>query len=57
MCLGVEMSSTGEVGGFGMSREEAYLKALLSTGFKAPPIPNGAVLLSVGHHKVSGHVL
>jgi carbamoyl-phosphate synthase (ammonia) len=34
--LGVEMSSTGEVACFGASTEEAFLKALLSTGFKMP---------------------
>ncbi|XP_015768681.1 PREDICTED: CAD protein-like [Acropora digitifera] len=34
--LGVEMSSTGEVACFGENRYEAYLKGLLSTGFKIP---------------------
>ena len=34
--LGVEMASTGEVACFGASKEEAFLKALLSTGFKMP---------------------
>jgi carbamoyl-phosphate synthase (ammonia) len=34
--LGVEMASTGEVACFGESVHEAYLKALLSTGFKIP---------------------
>ena len=34
--LGVEMASTGEVACFGKTREEAFLKALLSTGFKMP---------------------
>lgn len=34
--LGVEMSSTGEVACFGASTEEAFLKSLLSTGFKMP---------------------
>ncbi len=34
--LRVEMSSTGEVACFGEDLEEAYLKALLSTGFKFP---------------------
>ncbi len=34
--LGVEMASTGEVACFGATREEAFLKALLSTGFKMP---------------------
>jgi carbamoyl-phosphate synthase (ammonia) len=34
--LGVEMSSTGEVACFGKTTEEAFLKALISTGFKMP---------------------
>jgi len=34
--LGVEMASTGEVACFGASKEEAFLKALLSTGFAMP---------------------
>jgi len=34
--LGVEMASTGEVACFGASTEEAFLKALLSTGFQMP---------------------
>lgn len=34
--LGVEMASTGEVACFGANMEEAFLKALLSTGFKLP---------------------
>ena len=48
--LGVEMSSTGEVACFGMDRYEAYLKAMLSTGFV---IPKKNILLSVGSYKVS----
>ncbi|UNI21859.1 Carbamoyl-phosphate synthase [Purpureocillium takamizusanense] len=43
--LGVEMASTGEVACFGVDKYEAYLKALLSTGFK---IPKANVLLSIG---------
>ncbi|KAK0425292.1 hypothetical protein QR680_009128 [Steinernema hermaphroditum] len=43
--LGVEMASTGEVGCFGKNRYEAYLKALLSTGFV---VPNKNIFLSVG---------
>jgi len=34
--LGVEMSSTGEVACFGDTPEEAFLKSLLSTGFRMP---------------------
>jgi carbamoyl-phosphate synthase / aspartate carbamoyltransferase len=46
--LGVEMASTGEVACFGVNKYEAYLKALLSTGFK---IPKANILLSIGSYK------
>ncbi|KAK3369115.1 hypothetical protein B0T24DRAFT_722110 [Lasiosphaeria ovina] len=46
--LGVEMASTGEVASFGSDKYEAYLKALLSTGFK---IPRNNILLSIGSYK------
>lgn len=46
--LGVEMASTGEVACFGVDKNEAYLKALMSTGFK---IPKQNILLSIGSHK------
>ncbi|XP_061712255.1 CAD protein [Cydia pomonella] len=46
--LGVEMASTGEVACFGENRYEAYLKSLMSTGFR---IPKKAILLSVGTFK------
>ncbi|VVC95990.1 unnamed protein product [Leptidea sinapis] len=46
--LGVEMASTGEVACFGDNRYEAYLKSLMSTGFK---IPKKAILLSIGTFK------
>lgn len=46
--LGVEMASTGEVACFGVDKYEAYLKALLSTGFK---IPKANVMLSIGSYK------
>lgn len=42
--LGVEMASTGEVACFGATKEEAFLKALLSTGFK---MPQKKILVSV----------
>lgn len=45
------MTSTGEVAGFGESRCEAYLKAMLSTGFK---IPKKNILLTIGSYKVGG---
>lgn len=48
--LGVEMASTGEVACFGDNRWEAYLKAMMSTGFQ---IPKKAILLSIGSFKVS----
>lgn len=51
--LGVEMASTGEVACFGENRYEAYLKGLLSTGFK---IPKECILLSIGSFKVRGCV-
>jgi carbamoyl-phosphate synthase large subunit len=43
--LGVEMASTGEVGCIGDDFEEAFLKALLSVGFR---LPVRSVLLSTG---------
>lgn len=52
--LGVEMASTGEVACFGDNRYEAYLKAMLSTGFQ---IPKRAILLSIGSFKVFVHTL
>ena len=42
--LGVEMASTGEVACFGANKEEAFLKAMLSTGFK---LPTKSILISV----------
>lgn len=48
--LGVEMSSTGEVACFGDNRYEAYLKAMMSTGFQ---IPQKAILISIGSFKVT----
>ncbi|CAH1967723.1 unnamed protein product [Acanthoscelides obtectus] len=46
--LGVEMASTGEVACFGDNRYEAYLKAMMSTGFS---IPRKSILLSIGSFK------
>eukprot|EP01052_Picozoa_sp_SAG31_P014554 SAG31_NODE_908_length_11081_cov_76.367146_3_plen_2133_part_00 len=45
---GVDMHSTGEVACFGSHKHEAYLKAMISTGFK---IPRRTVLLSIGTFK------
>ena len=46
--LGVEMASTGEVACFGRNKYEAYIKALISTGFR---LPKKKVLLSIGQLK------
>jgi carbamoyl-phosphate synthase large subunit len=43
--LSVEMASTGEVACFGESRQEAFLKALFSAGFK---MPKRNILISAG---------
>jgi carbamoyl-phosphate synthase large subunit len=43
--LGVEMASTGEVACFGNDMYEAFLKSMISVGFK---IPEKRVLLSIG---------
>ncbi len=43
--LSVEMASTGEVACFGDDVHEAFLKAMISTGFK---VPKKNVLLSIG---------
>ncbi|KAM3932600.1 multifunctional protein CAD isoform 3-T3 [Leptodactylus fuscus] len=52
--LGVEMTSTGEVACFGENRYEAYLKAMLSTGFK---IPQNNILLTIGSYKNKSELL
>ena len=52
--LGVEMASTGEVAGFGRDKYEAYLKALISTGFR---LPNKNILLSIGSFKDKAEML
>lgn len=43
--LGVEMASTGEVGCIGSEFEDAFIKAMLSVGYR---IPTKGVLLSTG---------
>ena len=48
------MASTGEVACFGEDRYEAYVKALLSTGFR---MPNKTILLTVGSYKVNNPLL
>src|SRR6266576_1248795 len=52
--LGVEMASTGEVACFGHDRYEAYLKALISTGFK---LPKKNILVSIGSFKEKAELL
>jgi carbamoyl-phosphate synthase/aspartate carbamoyltransferase/dihydroorotase len=52
--LGVEMASTGEVACFGRSRPEAYLKAMIATGFR---IPRKSILLSIGSYKAKEELL
>jgi len=42
---GVEMTSTGEVGCIGKGVRDAFMKAMLSTGFR---VPKGKILLSTG---------
>ena len=45
---GVEMASTGEVASFGKDKYEAYLKALLASGFH---LPKKNILFSIGSYK------
>lgn len=45
--LGVEMRSTGEVACFGTDKHEAFLKAMISTGFRLP-LKKRTVLLMMG---------
>ncbi|CAD6191456.1 unnamed protein product [Caenorhabditis auriculariae] len=52
--LGVEMASTGEVACFGKYRYEAYLKALLSTGFV---VPRKNIFISIGGYHAKGEML
>ena len=51
---GVEMASTGEVACFGRTKYEAYIKALISTGFK---LPKKNILLSIGSFKDKAEML
>mmetsp|Transcript_63572 Transcript_63572/g.74453 ORF Transcript_63572/g.74453 Transcript_63572/m.74453 type:complete len:1514 (-) Transcript_63572:435-4976(-) len=48
--LGVEMASTGEVACFGHDAQEAFLQAMLSTGFKLPTKAK-PILLSIASDK------
>ena len=49
--LGVDMSSTGEVGCLGDDLHEALLNALLAIGYRLPRRDGGAVLISSGAAK------
>jgi len=51
---GVEMASTGEVGCLGDDFDEAFLKALLSVGFR---LPVRAILLSTGNIESKAELL
>ncbi|KAF9195090.1 hypothetical protein BGZ50_005155 [Haplosporangium sp. Z 11] len=52
--LGVEMASTGEVACFGKDKYDAYIKALVSTGFT---LPKKNILLSIGSFKEKQEML
>lgn len=52
--LGVEMVSTGEVACFGLTHHEAFLKAMLASGFK---IPRKNILISIGSYKFKNEFL
>ena len=52
--LGVEMASTGEVACFGKDKYEAYIKALMSSGFR---LPKKNILLSIGSYKDKSEML
>ena len=51
LVLGVDMSSTGEVGCLGDDLHEALLNALIATGYRLPEPGKGAVLISSGAAK------
>ena len=52
--LGVEMASTGEVACFGRDKYEAYIKGLISTGFR---LPKRNILFSVGSYEHKAELL
>ena len=54
--LGVDMSSTGEVGCLGDSFEEALLNSMIATGYKIPAKDKG-VMISSGGTKEKAHML
>ncbi len=54
--LGVDMSSTGEVGCLGDSFEEALLNSMIATGYRIPRKDKG-VMISSGGTKEKAHML
>ena len=54
--LGVDMSSTGEVGCMGDTFEEALLNSLIATGYKIPSKDKG-IMLSIGGAKEKASLL
>lgn len=52
--LGVEMASTGEVACFGRNKYEAYLKSLISSGFR---LPKKNIMFSIGSFKEKQELL
>ncbi|MCQ2250386.1 MAG: carbamoyl-phosphate synthase (glutamine-hydrolyzing) large subunit [Bacteroidales bacterium] len=54
--LGVDMSSTGEVGCMGDSYEEALLNSMIATGYQIPD-KNKAIMLSTGAAKEKASLL
>merc|ERR1712137_1082882 len=52
--LGVEMQSTGEVACFGQNQYEAFLKAMISAGFK---LPTKNILISIGPTQQKNEIL
>ncbi|MBO7119515.1 MAG: carbamoyl-phosphate synthase (glutamine-hydrolyzing) large subunit [Bacteroidaceae bacterium] len=54
--LGVDMSSTGEVGCMGDSFEEALLNSMIATGYKIPSKDKG-IMISSGGTKEKAHML
>ncbi|MDO4194995.1 MAG: carbamoyl-phosphate synthase (glutamine-hydrolyzing) large subunit [Prevotellaceae bacterium] len=54
--LGVDMSSTGEVGCIGDSFEEALLNSMIATGYKIPSKDNG-IMISSGSAKEKAMLL
>ena len=54
--LSVEMASTGEVGCLGMDLKEAFLKSLLSVGYKIPAKEKG-IFLSTGPVRSKAYLL